>query len=344
LDETTLEVAISKLPSHIEVLSLPVHPQRSQTTGFHSEFNYVEEKSEKHVHDFTTASMTENVPKNRYQNVLAPEATRVKLLDVNGSDYVNSNFISGQIEGTEKAYIASQGPLQTNLDDFWRMIWETNCSVVLMLTKEVENAKLKCDQYWPEVDIPLNLENFKLSLQDIKEKNGVTTRKVLLEKLSSSESRVIVQFHYTGWPDHGIPPSTQDFLDLSIAADEANETKGPIVVHCSAGIGRTGTFCTIHATLKRIEKELKENPKKIPTINVTKTVLQIREQRPSMVQTVDQYKFCYLAINDGIQKLLKEFSINLDDMEDNQKHKKGDDEESEGTSSSSDTDTSLEED
>jgi len=259
--------------------------------------------------DFATAQLQINSQKNRYQNVLAPEQTRVKLSEREGSDYVNANYIDGQIPGSEKAYIASQGPVQAILVDFWRMTWETKTSVILMLTKEVENARLKCDAYWPEVDTPLILENFKISLQDIDEKDELTIRTLVLENTSETETekekRIIHQFQYTAWPDHGVPVSTTAFLELAEKADIANETKGPILVHCSAGIGRTGTFCTIHSTLKKVELELKEHPDEVPKINIAEEVLALRKQRPNMVQTVEQYEFCYLAINDGIKQLVK---------------------------------------
>jgi len=98
-------------------------------------------------------------------------------------------------------------------------------------------------------------------------------------------------------------------LDLSIAADKANETNGPILVHCSAGIGRTGTFAAIHSTLKKVELQLKEKPDEEPTINLVEVVLELRKQRPNMVQTVEQYEFCYLAINDGLKQILKDRSF-----------------------------------
>jgi len=128
------------------------------------------------------------------------------------------------------------------------------------------------------------------------------------------EKREITQFQYTAWPDHGVPVSTAAFLELSNDADKANKSHGPILVHCSAGIGRTGTFCTIHSTLKRIEKELKDDPEKIPTVNIPETVLTLRKQRHNMVQTVEQYEFCYLAINDGLKDLLKSLNIKLKDI------------------------------
>jgi len=174
-----------------------------------------------------------------------------------------------------------------------------------MLTKEVENARLKCDQYWAEADTPLTFDHLKVTLQDITEKDELTTRKLLLENAETSESRVIHQFQYTAWPDHGVPVSTNAFLELAIVAEAANKTEGPLLVHCSAGIGRTGTFCVIHSTLKKIELQLKENPNAEPTLNITEVVLNLRKQRPSMVQTVEQYEFCYYAIYDGLKQLLK---------------------------------------
>jgi len=235
---------------------------------------------------------------------LAPEATRVKLGERDGSDYINANFINGQIPGSERAYIASQGPVQAILVDFWRMMWETNSCVILMLTKEVENARLKCDQYWADSDAPLVFENLKVTLKESTEKDELTTRTLLLENTEKSESRVIHQFQYLAWPDHGVPVSTTAFLELSVAAEAANDTKGPILVHCSAGIGRTGTFCAIHSTLKKVELQLKEESEE-PKVNIAEIVLELRKQRPNMVQTVEQYEFCYLAINDGVKQLIK---------------------------------------
>jgi len=310
VNEEGLTISIYAIEDHIEKLKQPVLPDRTDVTGFHLEFNYIDEKSEAtKTTDFTTASLEVNSKKNRYQNVLAQEDTRVKLAEKEGSDYVNANFINGQIPGSEKAYIASQGPVQTILLDFWRMVWESNSCIVLMLTKEVESMRLKCDCYWPELETPLELETMKITLQEKTDNDELSIRKLLLENSETNESRVITQFQYTAWPDHGVPVSTAAFLELAADADKANATKGPILVHCSAGIGRTGTFCTIHSTLERIKKELQENPKGDITINIPEVVLAIRKQRQNMVQTVEQYEFCYLAINDGVKELLKKHGI-----------------------------------
>lgn len=243
--------------------------------------------------------------KNRYSNVLPSEKTRVKLKnhsDEEGSDYINANFIDGLIPGSEKTYIAAQGPLPKTFPDFWRMIWETNCSVIVMLTRLVENGnRLKCDRYFPEPDIPLNAGDFRISLYDITETPELTTRDLKIEY--KGEKRNVYQFQYTAWPDHGLPPSTQAFLNLMHLTNDRNITKGPIVVHCSAGIGRSGVFCAVHSTIEKLKYDLSHGNTN-STFNMLKVILHLRSQRPGMIQTKEQYEFCYRAIYEESQKIL----------------------------------------
>ena len=182
------------------------------------------------------------------------------------------------------------------------MVWELNTAVIIMLTKEVENGrvctsqqiyiffiylfcKLKCDKYWPEVDCPLVVGYFRINLIEFTETVELTTRLFELTNFEENESRNITQFQYTAWPDHGLPVSTTAFLDLAHSVDIANNTKGPIVVHCSAGIGRSGTFCTVHSTIEKFKVDLEQHPEIEPSVSLVNTVLYMRDQRPGMVQT-----------------------------------------------------------
>jgi len=250
-----------------------------------------------------------NRNKNRFSNVLPPENTRVMLQTIEGeegSDFINANWISGLVPNSEKTYIATQGPLPATFSDFWRMVWEQNSSIVVMLTKEVENGKLKCDRYWPEMNEPLTVGYFKITMSDAEEvqKAELHERKLTITNQKTGQSRPILQLQYTAWPDHLLPTSTTAFLSLLDDAYKFNNTEGPLVVHCSAGIGRTGTFCTVHSTIERFKLDLKEKPNEDPKLSVVKAVLAARAQRPGMVQTKEQYMFVYLAILEKIEEIL----------------------------------------
>lgn len=306
------EIPAYELREHITNLMHKTNPEDVIYNGFDEEFNYIEAKtSQQQVFgDYKNAVLAVNRNKNRFSNVLPPEQTRVTLESVQGeegSDYINANFISGLIPGSEKAYIATQGPLPATFGDFWRMVWEQNSSIVVMLTKEIESGKLKCDHYWPEINEPLVAGNFKVTMSDAEEvqKSELIERKLTITNNLTNESRPILQLQYTAWPDHGLPASTTAFLSLLDDAYKFNNTNGPLVVHCSAGIGRTGTFCTVHSTIEKFKLDLNERPHEEPKVSVVKSVLRARAQRPGMVQTKDQYMFVYLAILEKTQEVLQ---------------------------------------
>jgi len=305
---------VVELREHVQMLTDKRIDKRDPTlNGFDEEFFYIESKTaqDQFFGDYKTALYAMNRNKNRYSNVLPPENTRVKLTcsetdETCNTDYINANYIDGLIPGSEKAYIATQGPLQATFPDFWRMIWETSSCVIIMLTREVENGRLKCDRYWPEVDIPLTAGHFKVSLLSIPtETSELICRELELVDNQTGDKRTVTQFQYIAWPDHGLPVSVDAFLDLAEQADDANKTKGPLVVHCSAGIGRSGTFCTVHATIERIKYEIQKNENADPLFNIVETVLHMRKMRPGMVQTKEQYMFCCYAIVEEAERLLR---------------------------------------
>jgi protein tyrosine phosphatase len=303
---------VDELRQHIQMLTERRVDKRDPTlNGFDEEFYYIETKtaSDQFFGDYKSAIQVPNRNKNRYSNVLPPEKTRVKLSctdsDDQCGDYINANFISGLVDGSEKAYIATQGPLVSTFGDFWRMVWETNSCVIIMLTREVENGRLKCDRYWPDVDMPLTAGQFKLTLLEMPpETDELIERRIELFNIEEGTKREISQFQYIAWPDHGLPVSTDAFLTLASKADDANKTKGPLVVHCSAGIGRSGTFCTVHATIERIKEDIAKDSAANPLFNIVETVLFMRSMRPGMVQTKEQYMFCCYAIVEEAERLL----------------------------------------
>jgi len=304
-------IPVDKLREHITTLMHKLNPEDVIFNGFDEEFNYIEHKTaqQQAFGDYKSAMQGVNRNKNRFSNVLPPEHTRVVLSNIPNeecSDFINANWISGHIPGSEKAYIATQGPLPSTFADFWRMVWEQNAAIVVMLTKEVESGKLKCDHYWPEVDEPLIAGNFKITISDTEEiqRSELIERKLTIQNIEKNQSRPVLQLQYIAWPDHGLPTSTTAFLSLLDDAYKFNNTGGPLVVHCSAGIGRTGTFCVVHSTIEKFKLDLREHPDKLPELSVVKAVLAARSQRPGMVQTKEQYMVVYLAILEKTEELL----------------------------------------
>jgi protein tyrosine phosphatase len=390
----------SELREHIERLKQPVGAVYGvvQFDGFDVEFKHLEslEATREPKADYSAALAEPNVLKNRYANILPPEHSRVPLaLAADApphSDFVNANFVDSWC--APKRYIATQGPLPNTFADFWRMVWEHDVAVILMLTREIESGVVKCARYWPEPDDDdedddddddnddddddsnKNKNKNKNKNDDDADSNDDVNSKpkaklaasftsdlayvtfddlpavepadkdtedprqacygdvrVLFRGKRSGDEFVVRQFdlrrgdvvrrltmlQYTGWPDHGVPASPQGFVTLSRLADVANKSNTranfklagrkrdesqkkrsalpPLVAHCSAGVGRTGTFITIHSLLERVKASPDE------PLSVHETVHMIRGARPNSVQTKDQYRFCYLSLDEQIRNL-----------------------------------------
>jgi len=269
--------------------------------GFDFEFNHIERKTERDLYygDFKTAIHPINHSKNRYSNVLPFEKTRVVLAasGPDGSDYINASYVSGETPGSERAYICTQGPMKNTCNDFWQMVWEQNTSTIVMLTKEEENKKPKCTRYWPDEGLTALYGKIAVTFVKMDNQHELVVRYFKIEHSVERTARQVVQFQYVSWPDHGLPVSTTVFLEL-IRMFEKQPKTGPAVIHCSAGIGRSGTFCTVHSTITKYKHDLATKPEDPPAFNIMHTVIFMRAQRPGMVQTKEQYMFCYLSIDE----------------------------------------------
>nr|XP_022315948.1 receptor-type tyrosine-protein phosphatase kappa-like isoform X2 [Crassostrea virginica] len=231
------------------------------------------------------AKKSENKDKNRYGNIIAYDHSRVILKPVNGDihdDYTNANYIEGYKK--TKAYIAAQGPTKTTMNDIWRMVWEEKSRTVIMLTNPTETGKKKCEQYWPDPTETKEYAGIKVKLVSVESHPDFSIRTFHIQK--DGENRIIKQFHYTTWPDHGVPRFGHSLLLMrqKIRAYDAL-SNGPPIVHCSAGVGRTGTYIAVDVNLEQAKHE--------GLIDVHNFVQLMRTQRVNMVQTLEQYIFVY---------------------------------------------------
>ncbi|KAL3876548.1 hypothetical protein ACJMK2_034389 [Sinanodonta woodiana] len=258
---------------------------------------YIRLKKVKPTDDCSVAKLEENVNKNRFRNVLPYDTNRVKLSIDN--DYINASHISLDVISetgscTSCSYIACQGPLPQTTDSFWEMVWDNSVTVIIMLTRDMEARKVKCHRYWPDSpDDPAEVCNgrYRLNLLHVDPLDDFDVKYIEMEDLVGGESRIVYHINYTIWPDHGIPYSALPILQC-IRLSHLLQRSGPLLVHCSAGIGRTGTFITVDIALTQIEAGIK--------FNIFEIVKELRRQRQGMIQTKDQYLFCYHACLDAL--------------------------------------------
>ncbi|XP_054147088.1 receptor-type tyrosine-protein phosphatase S isoform X6 [Melozone crissalis] len=281
------EVPARNLYSYIQKLAQI--EAREHVTGMELEFKRLA-NSKAHTSRFISANLPCNKFKNRLVNIMPYETTRVCLQPirgVEGSDYINASFIDGYRQ--QRAYIATQGPLAETTEDFWRMLWENNSTIVVMLTKLREMGREKCHQYWP-AERSARYQYFVVDPMAEYNMPQYILREFKVTDARDGQSRTVRQFQFTDWPEQGVPKSGEGFIDFIGQVHKTKEQfgqDGPISVHCSAGVGRTGVFITLSIVLERMRYE--------GVVDIFQTVKMLRTQRPAMVQTEDEYQFCYQA-------------------------------------------------
>ncbi|XP_021018398.1 receptor-type tyrosine-protein phosphatase V [Mus caroli] len=233
-----------------------------------------------------------NITKNRYPHVLPYDHSRVRLTQLSGephSDYINANFIPGYSHPQE--IIATQGPLKKTLEDFWRLVWEQQVHVIIMLTVGMENGRVLCEHYWPVNSTPVTHGHITTHLLAEESEDEWTRREFQLQHGAEQKQRRVKQLQFTTWPDHSVPEAPSSllaFVELVQEEVKATQGKGPILVHCSAGVGRTGTFVALLRLLRQLEEE--------QVVDVFNTVYILRLHRPLMIQTLSQYIFLHSCL------------------------------------------------
>lgn len=270
------------------------------TMGWDRHFREIKLTAAAYDLSYSAAKLPDNKPRNRYRDVSPFDHNRVKLL-TRENDYINASLID--MPKADRKYILTQGPLNQTSGHFWQMVWEQKSAAVVMLNKIIEKGTLKCSQYYPLGNEPLQFaeSGFTITNKNQQVYSNFTVRYLDLRNDTTDETREITQFHYTAWPDFGVPESPAAFLNFLNCVRDRNvleSTVGPAVIHCSAGIGRSGTFVLVDLCLIFIEKDI--------DFEVKDTLLNLRRQRMGLIQTVDQLRFSYCAIAEGARGMTDE--------------------------------------
>ncbi|XP_078098138.1 tyrosine-protein phosphatase non-receptor type 22-like isoform X2 [Mustelus asterias] len=293
--------------------------QRKRSSGEESipgEFLRLKRQSMKNKNDKLYpaghAEKQDNTKKNRYKDITPFDHSRVQLsliISDSDSDYINASFIKG-VYGP-KAYIATQGPLPHTVSDFWRMLWEYNVLVVVMACREFEMGRKKCEKYWTDTgEDPYRTGPFCVICEEERTKPEyiIRTLKVQFQNIC----RTVYQLHYINWPDHGVPSTIDPILELiKDMRNYQSHDDIPICIHCSAGCGRTGVICAIDYTWKLLKDGI------IPeNFSICDLIQEMRTQRPSIVQTKEQYELVYNAISHLFEKQIEFLNTNTSFCED----------------------------
>ncbi|XP_012216219.1 tyrosine-protein phosphatase 69D isoform X2 [Linepithema humile] len=276
-----------------ELLQAYLERHRDSDYGFQHEFELLPDR----FTDRTTraSEAQENLYKNRYPDIKCYDQTRVRLAQIDGicgSDYINANFVLGYKE--RKKFICAQGPMENTVCDYWRMIWEQHLELILMLTNLEEYSKTKCAKYWPDKRETKNFGD--ITVEHVKERaySDYVVRELKMTRLGERDARAIVQYHFLVWKDFVAPEHPHAILRFIKRVNEAYSLeKGPILVHCSAGVGRTGTLVALDSLLQQLAEE--------GQVSIFNTVCDLRHQRNFLVQSLKQYIFIYRSLMEMAQ-------------------------------------------
>ncbi|XP_078254188.1 tyrosine-protein phosphatase non-receptor type 2-like isoform X1 [Rhinoraja longicauda] len=269
--------------------------------------SYLEIRNQSQDFPYKVAKYPENRIRNRYRDVSPFDHSRVKLRTAE-NDYINASLII--MEEAQRNYILTQGPLPDSCGHFWQMVWEQKSRAVVMLNRVIEKGSVKCEKYWPNMNeetMAFEDTEFSLTLLCEDVKSYYTVRQLELQRNSTGETREIYHFHYTTWPDFGVPESPASFLNFLFKVRESgslNSDCGPAVVHCSAGIGRSGTFSLVDTCLVLMEK--RQDPS---SVDIREILLEMRKYRMGLIQTPDQLRFSYMAVIEGAKYIMGDPSV-----------------------------------
>ncbi|XP_056286341.1 receptor-type tyrosine-protein phosphatase H-like isoform X2 [Pseudoliparis swirei] len=282
-------ISVAKFPDHFYQLAM------DENKGFTEEYESFIPVGTEQTRE--AALLPQNKAKNRFNNVLPYDWCRVKLSASNPnetSDYINACYMPGYSNNRE--FIATQGPLPSTVNDFWRMIWEESVKGIVMVTNCTEGGRTKCERYWPADGKPCSYGELLVTMRSEQREPEWTLREFRVKHRSNSEEHTVRHFHFTAWPDHGVPQGTEvliRFRGLVRQHIERDAAEAPTVVHCSAGVGRTGTIIALDVLLQQLERE--------GAVGINSFVHQMRLSRPHMVQTESQYVFLHQCIMDRLQ-------------------------------------------
>uniref|UniRef100_A0A8C2BJN5 Tyrosine-protein phosphatase non-receptor type 9 n=1 Tax=Cyprinus carpio TaxID=7962 RepID=A0A8C2BJN5_CYPCA len=286
-------------PEVMSLAELMAHLNRAQRSGI-----YLEYEELLWTPTGLSPPAAHNQERNRYGDVLCLDQTRVRL---KRSDYINASFMDGYKQ--KNAYIGTQGPLEKTYGDFWRMVWEQSVLVIVMTTRTDEGGRRKCGQYWPKEEGGQEVYGHIAVVNHRVDKHAHYNQTTLeLHNTETFEQRQVTHFQFLSWPDYGVPSSALSLIDFLGAVKHqqqwaaqafGSQWRGhplglPMVVHCSAGIGRTGTFCALDICLSQLQD--------VGTLNICQTVRRMRAQRAFSIQTPEQYYFCHTAILEHAQR------------------------------------------
>lgn len=285
------------------------YEENERNRSWNAIFQSIENRSDKQERllnlSTRTAHMWQNVEKNRYRNVSTYDSSRIKLQKTSDdqSDYINASPLS--VPQAKRNYVLTQGPLSSTCNDFWQMVWEQESTLIVMLNRVIEKNSAKCHAYFPTEECKERIfDTFRINLKSEEKFEHFIVRTVELhatdarmkEGSSNDEPRTILHFQFISWPDFGVPHCSRVFLEFlgRVRATGRLEQPAPVIVHCSAGIGRSGTFVVVDSVLSMIDE-------KVPSVDIEELVVKMRKSRMGLIQTPQQLQFCWKSIADALR-------------------------------------------